>query len=78
MKKLFGFLRKKEEPVKKSVYGITDPQYYGLLHAMEVELGTAAGRQRPGTAEPSPYMKGLLFAIKLLEACKPHIVGVEQ
>lgn len=78
MKKLFGFLCKKEEPVKKPVYGINNAQYYGILNALEAELQNAADRQRPGAKEPSAYMKGLLFAIKLLEACTPSVMGVEQ
>lgn len=75
---LFGFLCKKEEPVTKPVYGITAAQYNCIKHALDAELGVAADRQRPGATEPSPYMKGLLFAIKLIADHKPGIVGVEQ
>lgn len=78
MKKLFGFLRKKEEPVKMPVYGITAGEYQTLCNEIEAELGAAAARQRPSTSEPSAYMKGLLFALKVLKAIKPRIVGVQQ
>ena len=75
---LFGFLCKKEEPVKKPVYGITPDQYCEAVEAIEAELGAAASRQRAGAKEPSAYMKGLLFALKVLRGYKFSIVGVEQ
>jgi hypothetical protein len=75
---LFGFLRKKEEPVKSPVYGLTASEYLDIQHALDAELGAAATRQRAGAKEPSAYMKGLLFAIKLLESANMHVVGVEQ
>lgn len=75
---LFGFLCKQEEPVKVFVYGITTGEYCKICSDIEEELNTASSRQRTGTKEPSAYMKGLQFALNLLKAVKPHIVGVEQ
>lgn len=81
---LFGFLCKPEPapapapaPEKELVYGITAQEHYSIRCALECEYALAASRQRADAAAPSAYMKGLKFAIKLLEATMPHEVGVE-
>lgn len=78
MKKLFSFRRKKERPEVATVYGITTGEYCRIERELDEELTRAASRQRPGASGPSAYMRGLLFAIDLLNSVKPHEVGVQK
>ena len=76
---LFGFLNKAQaEPERVHVYGISAAEYSDIQNALDAELGAAAARQRAGATEPSPYMKGLLYAIKLLCTVQPHDLEVQQ
>lgn len=74
---LFGFLHKKEEPVKATVCGISASEYYAIRSAIQSAYTTAEGRQRPDTKEPSAYMKGLQTALDLLKSYTPHDLEVQ-
>lgn len=78
---LFGFLCKKEEPVKTpvkaTVCGITAGEYSSIRIAIEGAYQAAAERQRPGAKEPSAYMKGLQTALELLKLHTPHDLEVQ-
>lgn len=75
---LFGFLCKKEEPERVHVYGISAGEYSSIKTAIEGAYQAAAERQRPGTKEPSAYMKGLLTALELLKLHTPHDLEVQH
>ena len=74
---LFGFLCKKEEPVKTTVCGISAGEYCCIRQSIEAAYQAAAERQRPGAKEPSAYMKGLQTALDLLKVYTPHDLEVQ-
>ncbi len=62
--------------VPKPVVGITADEFNKIYNALDNEWNEAAKRQKKGATEPSRYMKGLEFALDLLESIKPHnLVG---
>ena len=59
------------------VTGVTEEEYNNVYSALEAEYTAAASRQRAGTMEPSKYMKGLQYALDLLESIEPHKMEVQ-
>lgn len=77
MKKLFGFLRK-NEPERVHVYGISSAEFGSICIAIDDEYEAARSRQKPGAKGPSNYMKGLKFALDILENFAPHDLEVQK
>jgi len=68
MRKIFTSF-KKNTNVK---VGITAEEFEAVRAALQCEYAEANHRQKTLDAQPNKYMKGLKFAIDLLNDVKPH------
>lgn len=75
MKKFFGLFSKPEP--KKPVEGITYNEWVNIYNVISHEYEMARMRQFSKDAKPSAYMRGLAFALKVMNKFKPHDLGVE-
>lgn len=70
MKKLLNKLFKKQQPVHKSIRGITEDQHCEIRRLICDEYNAARGRQTTSKV-PSAYMKGLQKALDIVDSFEP-------
>lgn len=79
MKKIFGFYVSRqlpEAPKPKHAMGITTGEWSAIHDSINGEYDAAKARQKKPDGAPSAYMRGLSFALNILEANMPHTLEV--
>lgn len=74
MKKLFNIFSK--QPAHYPVKCVSEHEWLRAYNAIENEYNEARKRQFTENAKPSSYMRGLAFAMKAMNACRPKEMEV--
>lgn len=76
MKNIFRFTRTKEVPAadNRPVVGITESEWIKVHNTIVREREAAKQRQRSADAKPSDFMRGLDFALSILDRFRPHTI----
>lgn len=67
------FKRPAKGGVIKAIRGITDTEWLSIYEAIFAEYNVTSAKHK----KPTEYMRGLTFALKAMEAVKPHNITTE-
>lgn len=80
MKNIFRFSKCATKPTKvsKPVVGLTAIEWADARSHMADKYNDAKKRQRSANAKPSDFMRGLEYAMNIMDSYAPHIIGEVQ
>ena len=67
-----------EGGIIKPVVGITESEWIKVYNAIVCEREAAKQRQRSADAKPSDFMRGLDYAMSILDSYRPHTITEVQ
>lgn len=72
------FKRYAKGGINKPVVGITTEEWATVYTAIEHERDVAKQRQRRADGKPSDFMRGLNYALSILDKYHPHVIKEVQ